>query len=111
MATSVLTDAELDQLRGYNTPTISNAIELFDVRPRHAGFLPHQIRCLLPELGPIVGYAVTSQTRATVARARRSEDRSARATTCGMWREYPAPRSRSAGTGTSRPAWGRSSAK
>jgi 4-hydroxy-4-methyl-2-oxoglutarate aldolase len=66
MATSVLTDAELDQLRGYNTPTISNAIELFDVRPRHAGFLPHQIRCLLPELGPIVGYAVTSQTRATV---------------------------------------------
>ncbi len=66
MATPVLTDADLDQLRRFNTPTISNAIELFDVRPRHAGFLPHQIRCLLPELGPIVGYAVTSQTRATV---------------------------------------------
>jgi 4-hydroxy-4-methyl-2-oxoglutarate aldolase len=66
MATSVLTAADFDQLRRYNTPTISNAIELFDVRPRHAGFLPHQIRCLLPELGPIVGYAVTSQTRATV---------------------------------------------
>ena len=27
-------------------------------------FLPHTIRCLLPDLGPIVGYAVTSQTRA-----------------------------------------------
>jgi 4-hydroxy-4-methyl-2-oxoglutarate aldolase len=66
MATSVLTATDLDQLRRYNTPTISNAIELFDVRPRHAGFLPHQIRCLLPELGPIVGYAVTSQTRAAV---------------------------------------------
>ena len=66
MANSVLTAAEIDQLRRFNTPTISNAIELFDVRPRHAGFLPHQIRCLLPELGPIVGYAVTSQTRATV---------------------------------------------
>src|SRR5271169_5355392 len=66
MATSVLTAADLDQLRRFNTPTISNAIELFDVRPRHAGFLPHQIRCLLPELGPIVGYAVTSQTRAAV---------------------------------------------
>lgn len=64
MATSVLTDAQLDQLRRFNTPTISNAIELFDVRPRHTGFLPHQIRCLLPELGPIVGYAVTAQTRA-----------------------------------------------
>ena len=64
MARSVLTDADFDQLRRFNTPTISNAIELFDVRPRDIGFLPHQIRCLLPELGPIVGYAVTSQTRA-----------------------------------------------
>jgi 4-hydroxy-4-methyl-2-oxoglutarate aldolase len=51
-------------LRRYNTPTISNAIELFDLRRRHTGFLPHTIRCLLPELGPIVGYAVTSKTRA-----------------------------------------------
>ena len=59
--------AELDSLRRYNTPTISNAIELFNFRPRHVGFLPHTIRCLLPDLGPIVGYAVTSQTRATPA--------------------------------------------
>jgi 4-hydroxy-4-methyl-2-oxoglutarate aldolase len=66
MLTSVLSAAELDLLRRFNTPTISNAIELFDVRPRDIGFLPHQIRCLLPELGPIVGYAVTSQTRAAV---------------------------------------------
>ena len=66
MPTSVLSAAELELLRRYNTPTISNAIELFDVRPRHAGFLPHHIRCLLPELGPIVGYAVTSRTRASV---------------------------------------------
>ena len=61
----MLADARARKARGdYNTPTISNAIELFDVRPRHTGFLPHQIRCLLPELGPIVGYAVTAQTRA-----------------------------------------------
>jgi 4-hydroxy-4-methyl-2-oxoglutarate aldolase len=64
MATSILTAAELDGLRRYNTPTISNAIELFDIRPRHVGFLPHTIRCLLPNLGPIVGYAVTSRTLA-----------------------------------------------
>jgi 4-hydroxy-4-methyl-2-oxoglutarate aldolase len=64
MSTTILTTAELDQLRRYNTPTISNAIELFDVRPRQLGFLPHTIRCLLPDLGPIVGYAVTSRTRA-----------------------------------------------
>jgi regulator of RNase E activity RraA len=61
---TVLTSDQLDALRRYNTPTISNAIELFDVRPRHVGFLPHYIRSLLPEIGPIVGYAVTSQTKA-----------------------------------------------
>jgi len=64
MLTSVLSAEEIDALKRFNTPTISNAIELFDVRPRACGFLSHQIRCLLPELGPIVGYAVTSETRA-----------------------------------------------
>jgi regulator of RNase E activity RraA len=61
---SRLSPAELRTLRRFSTPTISNAIELFDVRPRHTGFLPHTIRCLLPDLGPMVGYAVTSKTRA-----------------------------------------------
>ncbi len=63
-AGSRLTPNELRALRRYNTPTIANAIELFNVRPRHTGFLPHYIRCLLPDLGPIVGYAVTSKTKA-----------------------------------------------
>jgi regulator of RNase E activity RraA len=64
MTTPSLSDTQLEALKRFNTPTISNAIELFDVRPRDTGFLPHTIRCLLPELGVIVGYAVTSQTRA-----------------------------------------------
>ena len=59
-----LSSSELRSLRRFNTPTISNAIELFNVRPRNSGFLPHTIRCLLPDLGAIVGYAVTSKTRA-----------------------------------------------
>jgi 4-hydroxy-4-methyl-2-oxoglutarate aldolase len=63
-AESILNPSELRTLRRFNTPTISNAIELFNVRPRHTGFLPHTIRCLLPELGAIVGYAVTSKTKA-----------------------------------------------
>ena len=37
----ILTTEQLEALRRYNTPTISNAIEIFDVRPRHVGFLPH----------------------------------------------------------------------
>jgi regulator of RNase E activity RraA len=64
MSAPLLSESQLEELRRYNTPTISNAIEIFDVRPRHLGFLPHAIRCLFPDLGPIVGYAVTSQTRA-----------------------------------------------
>ena len=61
---ALLTAEQIEGLRRYNTPTIANAIEVFDVRPRHVGFLPHVIRCLLPAIGPIVGYAVTSRTRA-----------------------------------------------
>jgi regulator of RNase E activity RraA len=64
MSTHPLSAEQLERLKRYNTPTISNAIELFDVRPRHVGFLPHTIRCLLPELGAIIGYAVTCRTTA-----------------------------------------------
>lgn len=63
----VLSEAQLAELRRYNSPTISNAIELFKVRPRHTGYLPHHIRCLLPDLGVMLGYAVTAQTRALPA--------------------------------------------
>src|ERR1700761_3496050 len=64
MPTPTLTLEQLEAFKKYNTPTIANAIEIFDLRGRHLGFLPHQIRCLFPDLGPIVGYAVTSVTRA-----------------------------------------------
>jgi regulator of RNase E activity RraA len=66
MDAAPLTAAQIEELRRFNTPTIANAIELFDVRPRHVGFLPHPIRCLLPGLGVMVGYAVTSRTRASL---------------------------------------------
>ncbi len=64
MSYPVLPAETLEALRRYNTPTISNAIEVFNVRDRHVGFLPHRVRCLIPELGPMVGYAVTSVTQA-----------------------------------------------
>src|SRR2546422_2760525 len=52
---------ELGALRKLSTPTVANAIELFDVRPRHQGFLSPEIRCLFPDLGAMVGYAVTAR--------------------------------------------------
>ncbi|MFO0956843.1 MAG: RraA family protein [Isosphaeraceae bacterium] len=63
--TKLLTAEQLAELARFNTPTISNAIELFNIRRRDRGFLPHTIRCLLPDLGPMVGYAVTSVTTAS----------------------------------------------
>jgi 4-hydroxy-4-methyl-2-oxoglutarate aldolase len=64
MSYPVLPPETIEALKRYNTPTISNAIEVFNVRERHVGFLPHRVRSLLPDLGPMVGYAVTSTTEA-----------------------------------------------
>lgn len=49
----------LAPLRHYNTPTIANAIELFDLRPRNRGFLKPGWRVLQPGMAPLAGYAST----------------------------------------------------
>jgi len=59
-----LDPSELDALKNYDSPTLSNAIELFDVRPRDEGYLSHDIRCMFPDLGVMVGYAATATMRA-----------------------------------------------
>src|SRR5207247_7277974 len=51
---------EIEYLKTIDTATLSNAIELLRVRPQNEGFTPLQIRCLFPELGRMVGYAVTA---------------------------------------------------
>lgn len=59
-----LTEAELDALRRLTTPTVANAIETFKVRSPSEGFTDSTIRCLFPELGPVIGYAVTAKIAA-----------------------------------------------
>ncbi|MEM4312124.1 MAG: RraA family protein [Nitrososphaerales archaeon] len=54
----------LEELRKLNTPTVSNAIEVFDMRPRNSGFMDSSVKCITPELGVMVGYAVTAKIRA-----------------------------------------------
>jgi 4-hydroxy-4-methyl-2-oxoglutarate aldolase len=54
----------LEALRRYDSPTLSNAIETFDIRPRDEGFASMDVRCLFPELGVMVGYAATATIRA-----------------------------------------------
>ena len=59
-----LTTEELDVLRAITSPTVCNAIETFNVRPRSEGFMDSTIVCRFPELGAMVGYAVTAKMRA-----------------------------------------------
>lgn len=58
-----LTPATLAQLAKYDTPTVCNVIELFDIRPRQTGYMNASIRACFPKLPPMVGYALTSTFR------------------------------------------------
>ena len=56
--------AVLDRLRQFDTPTVCNVLELFDARPRTAGYLDSRIQACYPKLPPMVGYACTATFRA-----------------------------------------------
>jgi regulator of RNase E activity RraA len=53
----------LEALAKYDSPTLSNAIETFDIRNRDEGYTSHEIHCLFPDLPPVVGYAATVTVR------------------------------------------------
>jgi regulator of RNase E activity RraA len=53
----------LEQLRQFDTPTVCNVIELFDARPRTAGYMDARIKACFPKLPPMVGYAATATFR------------------------------------------------
>lgn len=61
--------ATLDTLRQFDTPTVSNVIELFQIRPRSAGYTDGRIRACFPEFPAIVGYASTVTMRCAEPRA------------------------------------------
>jgi regulator of RNase E activity RraA len=63
MAVEALSAKELEPLRRLTTCQISDAIETFDVRLRNEGFMDASVRCLFPQLPPMVGYAVTARIR------------------------------------------------
>ena len=70
--TTPLTGVELETLRKIDTPTIANAIEPFNVRSDTDGFMGWDIRCLFPEMGVMLGYAVTA-TLDTTTHGRRHD--------------------------------------
>lgn len=62
-ASTGLSENVLAALAQFDTPTICNVIELFDVRPRNTGYTNHSIAACFPKLPPMVGYALTSTFR------------------------------------------------
>lgn len=58
-----ITKETLTQLAKYDTPSICNFIELFDVRPRNVGYMDHRVKSNFPEMPPIVGFAATASFR------------------------------------------------
>ncbi len=57
----MITKEQLEMLRHYDSPTICNAIERFNLRPYNEGFLHYKIRQQLPFPGPMIGYAATAK--------------------------------------------------
>ena len=85
-----LTTQDVAALRKITSPSVANAIETFNVRPREQGNISSEIRGLFPEIGPIVGYAATC-----VIRAEQGPIQGHRASLFGWWdfvQSLPAPR-------------------
>ena len=58
-----LTEEELDALRQFDTRMVGNAVETFNLRPRHTGFADASTQCMVPDAPPMVGYAATARLR------------------------------------------------
>jgi regulator of RNase E activity RraA len=63
MSQSGLSAAQLAALAKYDSPTVCNAVELWDLRPRSQGYMNRTIEACFPQMPPMVGYALTSTFR------------------------------------------------
>ena len=66
-----LTKEDLEALRKWPTCAISNGIELFNIRPRNEGSMLSEIKCQFPDMGIMIGYAVTGIISADTPEGRR----------------------------------------
>jgi 4-hydroxy-4-methyl-2-oxoglutarate aldolase len=66
-----LSPKELEEISRWSTCAISNAVELFNIRPRNEGFMLPDIKCIFPEWRPMIGYAVTAVISADSPEGRR----------------------------------------
>jgi regulator of RNase E activity RraA len=57
----MLTAEQLEELRGFDTPTVWNALEAMRIRPNTSGFSHPGLRLRTPGDRPMVGYAATAK--------------------------------------------------
>ncbi len=63
----------LEALRQFDSATIANAIECFEVRDPTAGYATSELVCQMPEIGaPMVGHAITCTVDTTTPGDRRT---------------------------------------
>src|SRR5947208_1197548 len=62
---AVISASTLEKLARYDTPTICNVVELFEIRPNTDGYMDGRIRAAFPEMPPMVGFAATATFRST----------------------------------------------
>jgi 4-hydroxy-4-methyl-2-oxoglutarate aldolase len=80
----------LKKLGTFDTPTICNLIELFEVRPRNTGYMDPRIRSCFPEMRPMVGFAATATFR-SAAPPREGDAYASTAVQAGRFGELSGP--------------------
>ena len=70
MTVPLVSAATIKKLAQYDTPTICNVIELFEIRPNTEGYMDCRIQAAFPEMPPMVGFAATATFRAATPPSR-----------------------------------------
>ena len=66
-----LTESQLEELKKIDTPTVANAVEKHHTRENTEGFMGYNIACQFPDLGIMVGQAVTATFNTTTTGKKR----------------------------------------
>jgi regulator of RNase E activity RraA len=65
---------QIAELKTFDTPTVCNAIEKFNLRKKTEGFTSPLIRSIFPEREPLVGYACTAKISAATKASPQDEE-------------------------------------
>ena len=60
-----LGEEDFNKLKALDSCSVANAIERFQVQLRNEGFTEGGLECRFPEMGPVLGYAMTLKVRSS----------------------------------------------